>query len=137
MASFPRKIQRTSLFRKLLSSPVFCVILIIINVMLIKSVWGLYNKAQASTTAKETSEKELKSLLDRKAFVESEIDRLKTPEGMEGEIRRKFNVARPGEEMVIVVNEIQVPETPIKETFFQNMINKADHILKKDVIKRE
>ena len=37
-------------------------------------------------------------------MLESEINRLKTDNGIEEEIRSKFNVAKPGETVVTVIN---------------------------------
>ncbi len=40
----------------------------------------------------------------RKDMLNSEIGRLKTDNGVEEEIRSKFNVAKPGETVVVVIN---------------------------------
>ena len=46
---------------------------------------------------------ELSSLEQRDKELSSRIDRLKTDRGLEEEIRKKFNVAKDGEGVVIIV----------------------------------
>lgn len=101
------------------------IILAILLVMFAKGAWGMYGKMQASAEAKETAEMELRRLTERKDNVSREIGRLKTKEGLETEIRGKFNVAMPGEEVIILVKGEEVPQEVEKEGFFESIFNKT------------
>jgi cell division protein FtsB len=118
--------------RRFLTSPLACIIFIIVAILLTKSVLGLYSKAQLSVEARETSEKELGSIMERKAFVEAEISKLKTAPGMEEEIRRKFSVARPGEEVVVIIEGTKEAPVPVDESFFQSIWEKAKGIFTRE-----
>ena len=49
------------------------------------------------------SSRELQNIQDREVFLNSEINRLSTDEGVEEEIRSKYSVAKPGEELIVIV----------------------------------
>ncbi len=91
------------------------------------SIWSLlallvvlvfFGKGVVSAYEKERSTKEeLNRLAAQKADIESrydniskEIDTLKTSEGMESAIRQKFDVAKKGEGVIVVVDKtIEMP----------------------------
>ena len=50
-------------------------------------------------------------------MLSSEIERLKTKDGIEEEIRNKFNVVKPGEHLVVIVDDAS---TSKNETTKQN-----------------
>lgn len=55
----------------------------------------------------------VESLKGREAELVFEIDRLETARGVEEEIRKKYSVVKPGEEMVVVVD---APEPLVDNT---------------------
>ena len=70
--------------------------------------------------------REYESLKSRKDMLESEINRLKTDGGIEEEIRGKFNVAKPGETVVTVINSsgsIPTNVNNLKKGFWSNLWN--------------
>ncbi len=73
--------------------------------LLAKGAVGVMIKERGS--AQRVASLETKSLELEKREVElvSEIKRLETPEGVEKEIREKYNVAQEGEYMAIIVDE--------------------------------
>jgi hypothetical protein len=50
-------------------------------------------------------EQELTALQDKKKFLQGEIARLKTDQGKEEEARKKLNISKPDEEMVIITDK--------------------------------
>ncbi len=100
-------------------------ILVVLFVLFAKGAWGMYGKMTASAEAKEGAEREYQNLTERKENVSNEITRLKTKEGLETEIRSKFNVAMPGEEVLILVKGQDAPQEVKKEGFFESLYNKT------------
>lgn len=121
MLEFQRKRNK----RKILYSKLSVLVLCIFSIMLLKGAIGLYSKAQASSEARQISENELKELTKRKAFVESEISRLRTSEGIEKEIREKFSVAKPDEELVVMIASAVEPVPMIKQSLFNKIWQKT------------
>jgi len=58
---------------------------------------------------------ELAELSARKAALESEVEYLSGERGIEAEMRRQFDIARAGEQVVIIVEE-EVPAVPSQAT---------------------
>ena len=86
------------------SYPVVVVVFILVAVVG-RSAWGVYQKEQESARNLLFVRSELKTLEERKAFLQEEVERLKTDQGIENEIRHKFQVAKDGESIVVIVPE--------------------------------
>jgi cell division protein FtsB len=117
--------QRKQRVRNIMYSKASIVILVILLSMFAKGAWGMYGKMQASAEAKENASRELHNLTERKNNVSEEIGRLKTTEGLETEIRGKFNVAMPGEEVIILIKGEEVPQVVEEQGFFESFFNKT------------
>jgi len=100
MTDFQQKKQ----FKKVIYSKISFVILFILVVFLGKSAYDIYGKYKISSENYISIKKDYDSLKERFNMLNSEIDRLQTDIGMEGEIRSKFNVAKPGETVVTIIN---------------------------------
>jgi len=79
--------------------------LLVLIVLLSRASWNIYVKQRATLITREEAEKELKYLQEQQDFLEDEVVRLSRPEGQEAELRAKFNVALPGEEIVVIIGE--------------------------------
>jgi cell division protein FtsB len=100
MIDFQQKRQ----VKKVIYSKVFLVILFISVIFLGRATYNIYNKSKLSSKSYNETKKDYESLKARKDMLDSEINRLKTDSGMEEEIRSKFNVAKPGETVVVVID---------------------------------
>ena len=89
--------------RKKIYSPWVFIILLVITVVLIKGAWGVFFKQQESAQNLDKVRAELAKAEQREAELETHVSYLKTEEGIEEEIRDKYSVARPGEELVLIV----------------------------------
>jgi cell division protein FtsB len=117
--------QRKQKVRNILYSKASIIVLAILLVMCAKGAWGMYGKMVASAEAKENASRELHNITQRKTNVGDEISRLKTKEGLETEIRGKFNVAMPGEEVIILIKGEEAPQQVQEEGFFESIFNRT------------
>ena len=76
----------------------------LILVFLINAVWDVYKKAKIANDNKELVSQNFNELKERKEDLSSKIEKLNTERGVEEELRKKFGVAREGEEVVVVIN---------------------------------
>ncbi len=61
--------------------------------------------------------KELKALEERKEILHKNLSRIKTTKGIEMELRKKFDVAKEGEHVIVVIDkEVKPAITTEKET---------------------
>lgn len=109
MREFSRKRQ---IWKKLYSIP-FIIILFIILFFLVKGVYGIFKKSQYSERQKAAVESELFELQQKKESIEQKINRLHTETGKEEEVRSKFDVAREGEKLIVIVEDEEV--VPVAE----------------------
>jgi cell division protein FtsB len=93
---------------------------------------GLVEKERETSRKKRVMQEEISLLKERESSLSEEIAKLKTEEGIEESIREKFQVSKPGEKMVIIVdddaNDDLSPEVENKEHnlwgWFKNLFKK-------------
>src|SRR3989344_2449527 len=102
---------------------IFCLLLILLAV-LGNSTRKVYNKKAETEKALLRMQEETLELEDRKEILEANLKRIQTDEGMEFEIRKKFNVARAGEGIAIIVEEKSTsPDSTTSLSFWQKFKN--------------
>jgi len=90
--------------KRLLYSKVTLVVLLVVAALLLHSVWNVYQKEHGTRIIKAKRLEELNSLRGREAALQAEIDRLNTSRGVEEEIRKKFEVVREGESVIVIID---------------------------------
>jgi len=72
-----------------------------------RATWSVYQKERVTRHKLGSSQEEYSELTQRQEFLESEIERLGTPEGVEEEIRERFGFAKEGERVIVLVESDQ------------------------------
>lgn len=96
--------QKKRKFKKIIYSKLSFAVLFILIFFLGKATYNIYQKSKFSSENYTAVNQEYSELKERHNMLKSEIERLKTDSGVEEEIRGKFNVAKPGETVVTIVN---------------------------------
>lgn len=111
-----KEFQQRNKFKKIfLSRPVFALFLCV-AVLLTISTFKMYKKANDAVQRNEIIENELLNLEKRRKELEANVNRLRTRSGIEEELRKRFQVKKPGEEYIILLEEEGiVPIEPQKE----------------------
>jgi cell division protein FtsB len=107
--------------RRLLYSKGALVLLLFLLLMSVQGVWDIYVKERSVNRIVEEQEQELVELQRRQAALVLELNRLSTERGIEAELRQKYEVARPGEHVIVLVEPQRndVPTTTQKKNFFE------------------
>mgnify|MGYP001584549357 CR=1 FL=1 len=92
-------------WKSLLYSPLSIILLFFLVILLGKSVWGVYQKSRISGEARKSAERELSDLLSRQKTLSEELEDLKNGVGVEKAFRERYQVAKPGESVIIIVDE--------------------------------
>lgn len=95
--------QEKKQIRRLMYSKVTLVILLIILIFSLNSVWNVYKKYQITKINLDKTASTFAGLQDRKNVLLQEIDRLHSTDGQEEEIREKYGLVKPNEEVIIIV----------------------------------
>lgn len=94
--------------RQILIIAVFAVVIVV----LASAVWGIAKKESVARHAVRDREAELAALELRRAAFEANVAELSTTRGQEAALRKSHGVAKPGEEVIIVVPAEEMPEEP-------------------------
>ncbi len=97
--------QRKRKIRKTLYSRGVLFGLLLVLIVVSKATLSLYAKERESQKNLSLAEANLSTLALREERLRSDIARLKTSEGIDAEIRSQFQVAKPGEKMVVLVDD--------------------------------
>jgi cell division protein FtsB len=103
-------------------SPLAIIVLFCLLIFSGYKVVGLIQKDKETTRKKELILKEIESLRKREESLSQDIAKFKTEEGIEGTIRDKYQVVKPGEKMVIIVDEEEIlseDDSPTENSFWE------------------
>ncbi|NNM83928.1 hypothetical protein HKL94_01795 [Candidatus Parcubacteria bacterium] len=97
-------------------------ILVLVAFGLLSLIWGLARKVMVAVTEAHDVQQQYQMLEKRKATLEANLAALNTPQGHDAAIRTAFGVARPGEEVIVVVPPS--PEAPTSTpSWWQTILN--------------
>ena len=94
--------------RGYLTSPIALGILGLICLFMSTVVYDRYSIEREMLAKQQDAEKNLNNLEARKVELDKKVQYLSNDRGIEAEMRRNFDVARPGEQVVIIID----PEKP-------------------------
>jgi cell division protein FtsB len=97
--------QERKKLRKILYAKATLLVLLVVLIFVVRGTYQVYQKAHIARTEQKEVEKSFEELALHANELEQSVERLKSEQGIEGEIRQKFTVARPGEEVVVIVDE--------------------------------
>ena len=101
-----REFQEKRKFKKIVYSVWLQIFLGIVLLALIFSTVKVYKKSRLSAEKSKEIKEELASLEKRNAELAAEAARLESESGREGEIRKRFDVAKLGEKIIVIVDKI-------------------------------
>ncbi len=91
------------MYAKQLREGIIIGVLLLAVLWLLSLIWGLVGKAQLAISQAHDTESQYQALEKRKATLEASLSSLETARGQDAAIRTAFGVARPGEEVIVVV----------------------------------
>ena len=98
-------------------------VLLIVNIFLVRANYLLYEKERYTLANETQAQKEYDDAVSRQKSLNAEVARLNTSEGIDLELRRKFQVVKPGEETVVIVSSAATTSEllPEKTSLWQNV----------------
>lgn len=97
--------QERKKIRKILYSKTTLVVLALLVFAVGRGAWGIYQKAEIARSERDIAARSLAELQARTSELQTSLALLKSDKGIEEEVRQKYTVARPGEEVVVVVDD--------------------------------
>ncbi len=96
---------KKSAWQRVTSSRFTLLVLIVLIVGLSFAVYDRYAAEREVSERRQDKERELQVLEERQAVLEEKVRYLENDQGLEAEIRRHFDVAKEGEQVVVLVGE--------------------------------
>jgi len=118
--------QEKRKLKRYLYSKVTLVILLVIIIILLNAVWNMYQKQRLARENLVKTATIFNDLQAREKMLSSEIDRLRTVNGTEEEIREKYGLVKPGEEVLTVVGDntgANSSSTTNQGNYWQTIVN--------------
>lgn len=91
--------------RTIFNSRVTQVILVVLSLMVLWSAYDRYLVAKEMSEKRYALEKEMSDLKERQETLGAEVKYLSSERGIEAEMRREFDIAREGEQVVIILDD--------------------------------
>ncbi|MEK9161289.1 MAG: septum formation initiator family protein [Patescibacteria group bacterium] len=117
-----KEFQEKRKFKKIIYSTSFQVVFGILVLFLIFSTIKAYKKSERSADKTKETRKEILVLEKRNAELLADVASLESDSGKESEIRKRFDVAKPGEKILIIVDKnsdnVKINNADIKAGFF-------------------
>jgi cell division protein FtsB len=118
--------------QKRIYSKTSIVFMIFVVIVMARATWGVYLKEKESRVNMLLASSSLAELQARHDLLSNEVGRLQTPEGQDEAIRDKYQVAKPGEQEVVIVDATSTVAPPdVGQGVLQKMWNSIVHIFKK------
>ncbi len=109
-------------------SPLMLILLFCILILFIYNIIGLIEKERETAKKKNIILYNIEILRNRESTLNTDINKLKTEDGIEETIRDKYQVVKEGEKMVTIVDEekknnVEV-EAPVEDSSFLGWIKR-------------
>lgn len=100
-----KDLQKQSDKNSIKYSPLTLFVLLCVVLVFMYNMIDLVEKMHDTKKKKDTVATQIESLKNREANLQTNIDKLNTDIGTEAAIRDKYQLVRPGEKMVVIVDE--------------------------------
>lgn len=95
--------QQKRKFKSIFNSRITQVLFLVLAILIFWSAWERYQIAKEMSDKRLVLEEEIKELKVRKDTLDERVEYLSSERGMEAEVRRQFDVAREGEQVVVIL----------------------------------
>jgi len=107
--------QQRKKVRQMIGSRAVFIFLVVVATFLVRGAYGVYQKERETSKDLVKAKESLVATDARQKELTTSIEILKTPQGLEKEIRDRFSVAKGGEEIVLIVDP-KAEEKPVQES---------------------
>ncbi len=120
------QIQENKKWKKIMYSKWTLGALFLLFLIMAQATWHVYIRQTVSSQDREKAEKAVAIALTNNTNLKQQIAQLQTEKGIEEEIRKKYSVSKPGEEVAVIVDP-KSQDTPnisfVKKTWWQQVLD--------------
>lgn len=89
------------------SSPIILFLLFIVVVIFMYNMIDIIEKSRETAKKKNFVANQVEDLKKRETILKKDIEKLNTMQGVEEEIREKYQMVKQGEKMVVILDEVE------------------------------
>ena len=112
--------------RSLIYSKVSIGLIVVLAILLSISVFERFSVEREMKEKRAIQEEKLDALKDRAALLEEKVEHLENSRGIEEELRNRFDVAKEGEQVVIILDDNDDEESDLEDLSKPPGSNRAD-----------
>lgn len=109
-------------FKKRIYSRLSIFALLVLTFFLAKGAIGMFQKTLEAKAQYNQNSDQYEKLLKRSQDLESDLEYISSELGQEEELRKKFNVAKDGEEVITIIDS-SGPQEPEKKGFWESIFD--------------
>lgn len=88
------------------------VLLLLVVAIAVRGAWGVYEKSKESRILMVESQAKYDELSQREQELRADIAALRSEQGIEGELRERYDLAKEGEGVVVILDQPESPPAP-------------------------
>lgn len=117
--------SKRNIWHKIIFSWITIIILILLSILLVRNIIDIYSKNTNANLRAQDAQKDLARIEERKYVLNENLLRIKTTRGIEEELRQRFDVAREGEHLLVIIDrDMEVEIEPSKQSWISNLWHK-------------
>ncbi len=117
--------SKRNIWHKIIFSWITIIILILLSILLVKNIIDIYSKNTNANLRAQDAQKDLIRIEERKYILNKNLLRIKTTRGIEEELRQRFDVAREGEHLLVIIDrDMEVEIEPSTQSWISNLWHK-------------
>ncbi len=125
MREFQERLQERNKIKKRMYSKTTLAFMLVVLVVLAQGVYGVYKKHELSKLELERTQNEYNDVEKRYNEISTKGKRLENNDGIELELRGKYDISKPNEKVIVVVEPENVPVPEEDIGFLKKMWGKV------------
>lgn len=113
--------QRQKIAKKMIGSTFIAIIVLFFVYWIGIAAFDAYKKYSVAKSAKEVAEKKIEMLSKREKEISEKVQLLNTDLGIEQELRKRFDIAKEGEKVVVIYDDESKKIDEKTKTWWGNM----------------
>lgn len=110
--------------KNILNSRVLLLVLLIIAIFFANGAYKMYKRSKDTRNYLSSMSQRFEQLESRYKNTKEDLEYIESDTGKEKEIREKFNLAKEGENAIVIIDEDPVEiQTPEKKNIWQKIVN--------------
>ena len=111
MREFRARKKQNGTFSRLMASPIFLIVVLILCIACFRGIWRVYDNYSEAKKELAQIKEQLERTKKRNIELDTDMKKLNSAEGSDYEIRKRLDVSNPGEHVIHIINTPENSQT--------------------------